>query len=112
MQFFFSNHIMHSKEIHCLIKFINCYNENKNIIFGMQTIAKEDEYKVWYCWKYTDKRQACEIRGLVGKSYIDKAPAKTAIQGRYIITPRIFEALYNTRHGMVMEMKFSELTLC
>ena len=46
--------------------------------------------------------------GLVEKPPLDKAPSRTAIFGRYIITPGIFEVLARTKPGAGGEIQLTD----
>ena len=49
-----------------------------------------------------------KVCGLVEKPPLDKAPSRTAIFGRYIITPGIFEVLARTKPGAGGEIQLTD----
>jgi len=49
-----------------------------------------------------------EIKNMVEKPKLQDAPSKLAIIGRYILTPRIFEILTQTKHGTGGELQLTD----
>ena len=49
-----------------------------------------------------------EIRDLVEKPKPDKAPSNMAVIGRYILTPRLFELLAETKPGAIGEIQLTD----
>ncbi|MEG2247232.1 MAG: sugar phosphate nucleotidyltransferase, partial [Peptostreptococcaceae bacterium] len=47
-------------------------------------------------------------KGLVEKPSVEEAPSNVAILGRYIVTPRIFEILGNTKPGKGNEIQLTD----
>ena len=46
-----------------------------------------------------------KVKGLVEKPNVEETPSNVSILGRYIVTPKIFEILENTKPGR--EMKYN-----
>ena len=53
----------------------------------------------------------CKVKGLVEKPSVEDAPSNTAILGRYIVTPRIFDILDNTKPGKGNEIQLTDALL-
>ncbi len=56
----------------------------------------------------SDMKGLSKVCGLVEKPPLDKAPSRTAIFGRYIITPGIFEVLARTKPGAGGEIQLTD----
>ncbi len=52
-----------------------------------------------------------KVKGLVEKPKLEEAPSNVAILGRYILTPRIFEILENTKPGKGGEIQLTDALL-
>ncbi len=83
---------------------IDCYNEYKTSILGVQTVAEEHVSKYGIVDGIPVENEVSKVKGLVEKPEVDEAPSNIAILGRYIVTPRIFDILDNTRPGKGYEI--------
>ena len=90
-------------EVPCLKQLIDCFNEYKTTILGVQTVAPEnvDKYGIVDGIHIEDK--VYKVKRLV-----EEAPSNIAILGRYIITPQIFEILENTKPGKGNEIQLTD----
>ena len=79
----------------CLKQLMDCY----------------DEYKYGIVDGITVEDRVCKVKGLVEKPSIEEAPSNTAILGRYIVTPRIFDILDNTKPGKGNEIQLTDALL-
>ena len=52
-----------------------------------------------------------KVKGLVEKPNVDESPSDVAILGRYIVTPKIFEILENTKPGKGNEIQLTDALL-
>ncbi|MFT9495337.1 UTP--glucose-1-phosphate uridylyltransferase GalU [Anaerosolibacter sp.] len=92
----------------CLKQMIEAYNEYKTTILGVQEVAKEDVSKYGIVQGKHIEDRVYKVKDLVEKPSIEEAPSNVAILGRYIITPKIFEILENTRPGKGGEIQLTD----
>jgi UTP--glucose-1-phosphate uridylyltransferase len=95
-------------EVPCLKQLINCYNEYKTSILGVQTVAQEDVNKYGIVDGLHIEDRVYKVKKLVEKPSVEEAPSNVAILGRYIITPKIFEILENTKPGKGGEIQLTD----
>ncbi|WP_297438888.1 UTP--glucose-1-phosphate uridylyltransferase GalU, partial [uncultured Clostridium sp.] len=89
--------IVYNDEQPCLGQLIECFNEYNTSILGVQEVAHEDVNKYGIVDGVHVENGVYKVRNLIEKPAIDEAPTNVAILGRYIITPKIFEILENTK---------------
>ena len=95
-------------EVPCLKQLIDCFNEYKTTILGVQTVAPENVDKYGIVDGIHIEDRVYKVKRLVEKPSIDEAPSNIAILGRYIITPKIFEILENTKPGKGNEIQLTD----
>ncbi|MBS6184037.1 MAG: UTP--glucose-1-phosphate uridylyltransferase GalU [Clostridium celatum] len=95
-------------EVPCLKQLINCFNEYKTTILGVQTVAPENVDKYGIVDGIHIEDRVYKVKRLVEKPDIEEAPSNVAILGRYIITPQIFEILENTKPGKGNEIQLTD----
>jgi UTP--glucose-1-phosphate uridylyltransferase len=95
-------------EVPCLKQLINCYNEYKTSILGVQTVAQENVNKYGIVDGLHIEDRVYKVKKLVEKPSVEEAPSNVAILGRYIITPKIFEILENTKPGKGGEIQLTD----
>lgn len=92
----------------CLKQMIECYDEYKTSILGVQTVRDEDVCK----YGIVDGEQVSDrvytVKGLVEKPSVEEAPSNVAILGRYIINPGIFDILEHTKPGKGGEIQLTD----
>ena len=95
-------------EVPCLKQLINCFNEYKTTILGVQTVDSENvnNYGIIDGLHIEDK--VYKVKKLIEKPSLEEAPSNIAILGRYIITPKIFEILENTKPGKANEIQLTD----
>ena len=103
--------IVYNDETPCLKQLIDCYNEYKTTILGVQTVAKENVHKYGIVDGIPVEDRVCKVRGMIEKPSVNEAPSNTAILGRYIVTPRIFDILDNTKPGKGNEIQLTDALL-
>ena len=103
--------IVYNPEKPCLKQLIDCYNEYDSSILGVQTVAKEAVSKYGIVSGVNVKDRVYKVDGLVEKPSIEEAPTNVAILGRYIITPRIFDILDETKPGKGNEIQLTDALL-
>ena len=95
-------------EVPCLKQLIDCFNEYKTTILGVQTVDPKNVDKYGIVDGLHIEDRVYKVKRLVEKPSVDEAPSNVAILGRYIITPQIFEILENTAPGQGNEIQLTD----
>lgn len=95
-------------EVPCLKQLIDCFNEYKTTILGVQTVDPKNVDKYGIVDGLHIEDRVYKVKRLVEKPSVDEAPSNVAILGRYIITPQIFEILENTTPGKGNEIQLTD----
>ncbi|MGG7153440.1 UTP--glucose-1-phosphate uridylyltransferase, partial [Clostridium neonatale] len=103
--------VVYNPEKPCLKQLIDCYDEYKTTILGVQTVPQNDVYKYGIVDGIVVEDRVCKVKGLVEKPSVEETPSNTAILGRYIVTPRIFDILDNTKPGKGNEIQLTDALL-
>lgn len=92
----------------CLKQLIECYNEYKTSILGVQQVPQENVNKYGIVNGIHIEDRVYKVKDLVEKPAVEEAPSNVAILGRYIITPAIFQILENTQPGKGGEIQLTD----
>ena len=92
----------------CLAQMMEKYNQYQASILGVQTVPKENVSKYGIIDGKELEPDIFEVRDLVEKPSVEKAPSNLAIMGRYIISPEIFEILEHTEPGKDKEIQLTD----
>ncbi|MEW9094108.1 MAG: UTP--glucose-1-phosphate uridylyltransferase GalU [Clostridiaceae bacterium] len=92
----------------CLKQLIDCYDEYKTTILGVQEVPQEDVSKYGIVKGLHIEDRVHKVKDLVEKPNMEEAPSSIAILGRYIITPKIFNILENTKPGKNGEIQLTD----
>ena len=95
-------------KVPCLKQLMNCYDKYKTSILGVQSVQKEDVFKYGIVNGIEIENSIYKVNNMVEKPRIEEAPSNIAILGRYIITPKIFEMLEETRPGKGGEIQLTD----
>ncbi|QGU94985.1 UTP--glucose-1-phosphate uridylyltransferase GalU [Clostridium bovifaecis] len=95
-------------QIPCLKQLIDCYNEYKTTILGVQEVPKKDVSKYGIVQGMHIEDRVYKVKDLVEKPKTEEAPSNVAILGRYIITPQIFNILSETQPGKSGEIQLTD----
>lgn len=95
-------------EVPCLKQLINCFNEYKTTILGVQTVEFDNVNKYGIIDGLPIENRVYKVKKLVEKQSVEEAPSNIAILGRYIITPQIFKVLENTKPGKGNEIQLTD----
>lgn len=95
-------------KVPCLKQLIDCFDEYKTTILGVQEVPKEDVCKYGIVKGMHIEDDVYKVKDLIEKPKIDEAPSNIAILGRYIITPQIFNILENTKPGKGGEIQLTD----
>lgn len=80
-------------DVPCLKQLMDCYDEYKTTILGVQEVIPENVNKYGIVNGIHIEDKVYKVKDLVEKPSIEEAPSNVAILGRYIITPEIFDIL-------------------
>ena len=97
-----------NKEKPALKQLIDVYNETGKSVLGVQRVAAEAISSYGIVDPIETKGQVSRVKALIEKPKAEDAPSNIAILGRYIITPRIFEILENTKPGVGGEIQITD----
>lgn len=103
--------IVYNDEKPCLRQLMDCYDEYKTSVLGVQTVPAEHVSRYGIVEGIEIEDRVMKVKGLVEKPSIEEAPSNVAILGRYIVTPRIFEILENTKPGKGNEIQLTDALL-
>ncbi|ELC8444138.1 UTP--glucose-1-phosphate uridylyltransferase, partial [Clostridium perfringens] len=103
--------VVYNDEKPCLKQLIDCYNEYRTSVLGVQTVPENHVSKYGIVDGKHIEGKVYKVRGLVEKPSVEEAPSNVAILGRYIVTPRIFEILENTKQGKGGEIQLTDALL-
>lgn len=95
-------------ETPCLKQLINCYDEYKTSVIGVQQVAKEDTNKYGILNVKHIEDRVYKVKDMIEKPNIENAPSDIAILGRYILTPTIFDILKNQDPGKGGEIQLTD----
>ena len=95
-------------EVPCLKQLMNCFNEYKTSILGVQKVNENDVMQYGIVKGLYIKENVYKVKVLIEKPTIDEALSNIAILGRYIITPQIFEVLNNVKPGKNGEIQLTD----
>lgn len=101
--------IVHS-DVPCLKQLIDCYNQTKHSVLGVQKVDKSvvNKYGIVKVSDQQNMADTHEVIELVEKPAIAKAPSNIAILGRYIIEADIFEHIERTAPGTNGEIQLTD----
>ena len=92
----------------CLKQLMDCYNQYKTTIVGVQKVNHNDVYKYGIIDAMHIEDNVYKVKDMVEKPKLEEAPSDMAILGRYIITPEIFNVLSNTKPGKGGEIQLTD----
>lgn len=92
----------------CLKQLLDCFNEYKTTILGVQKVPEESVSKYGIVNGIHIEDRVYKVKDLVEKPSLEEAPSNIAILGRYIITPEIFNILENTAPGKNGEIQLTD----
>ena len=92
----------------CLKQLIDCYDEYKTSILGVQQVPTKDVSKYGIVKGLHIEERVYKVKDLIEKPSVEEAPSNIAILGRYIITPKIFNILEETPPGKNGEIQLTD----
>ncbi|NLK11982.1 MAG: UTP--glucose-1-phosphate uridylyltransferase GalU [Candidatus Phytoplasma sp.] len=99
-----------SDEKPALKQLMDAYDKTNSTILGTMEVREEDTHKYGICVpKEGSKKPIVELSGVVEKPKV--APSRSAISGRYVLSPTIFKYLENQERGAGNEIQLTDAIL-
>jgi UTP--glucose-1-phosphate uridylyltransferase len=97
-------------DVPCLKQMIDVFNERGGSVLATMTIegAAISAYGVLAGSQNQVNERIYNCTGMVEKPNLEDAPSKQAIIGRYVLTPRVFELLEQTKPGAGGEIQLTD----
>ena len=97
-------------EVPCLKQMIAVFDQMQGSVLATQEVDGPaiSSYGVLDCTQVPGSPRVLEVENMVEKPKFEDAPSKQAIIGRYILTPKIFEILANTKPGAGGELQLTD----
>ena len=95
-------------EVPCLKQLIDCYGKYETSILGVQKVPLSEVCKYGIVNGTSVEDRVYKVKDVIEKPKVEEAPSNIAILGRYIITPRIFDILENTKPGKGGEIQLTD----
>ncbi len=88
------------------------YEKVQSTVLGTMEVELKNTSKYGICIpKDNQKGPIVELKGVVEKPKVEEAPSRSAIGGRYILTPGIFDYLKNQTRGAGNEIQLTDAIL-
>jgi UTP--glucose-1-phosphate uridylyltransferase len=88
------------------------YEKVQSTVLGTMEVELKNTSKYGICIpKEGSKKPIVELKGVVEKPKVEEAPSRSAIAGRYILTPAIFDYLKNQTRGAGNEIQLTDAIL-
>lgn len=84
------------------------YEQHGCSVLSVQEVPREETHKYGIVQVETDSQGVMRVVSIVEKPAPADAPSNLAVVGRYLLTPRIFEKLENTREGTGGEIQLTD----
>ncbi len=97
-------------DVPCLKQMIDVFNERQGSVLATMTIEGPaiSAYGVLAGAQDSANQRIYNCTGMVEKPKFEDAPSKQAIIGRYVLTPRVFELLEQTKPGAGGEIQLTD----
>jgi len=92
----------------CIRQMMDVFEERHASVLGVMEVPREQTGKYGIVAGDPAGERLIHIRDMVEKPKPEKAPSTTAVVGRYILTPAIFEALGRTGRGAGGEIQLTD----
>lgn len=92
----------------CLAQMIEAYQDKKCSILGIKEVDHKNVNKYGVVDPLNVNSSLMEIKGIVEKPSLENAPSNFAVQGRYILTRRIFDILKTQTPGKNGEIQLTD----
>lgn len=98
--------VQHS--VPCLKQLTDVYNETGGNVIGVFEVPREQTSRYGILDVGHDDGKRVEVKGLVEKPEPKDAPSNLSIQGRYILSPRVFDHLERQERGAGNEIQLTD----
>ena len=95
-------------KIPCTKQMMEVYQKYGKSVVALMEVSEKDVSKFGVCAGKEVSKGVFELDTMVEKPKASDAPSRLAIVGRYILTPRIFEILENTKPGKGGEIQLTD----
>ena len=92
----------------CLTQMVEMFDYQHCSILGTQDVAKENVSSYGIVAGTEVRPGLMEVSGMVEKPAVKGAPSTTAVVGRYVLMPQIFDKLENTKRGIGGEIQLTD----
>ncbi len=92
----------------CLHQMVDVYNQNGGNVIALETVNDDDVNKYGIVDPGNNDNGAVEVKGLVEKPEIGKAPSNLSVVGRYILQPEVFDHLDAFERGAGNEIQLTD----
>jgi UTP--glucose-1-phosphate uridylyltransferase len=92
----------------CLKQMIEAYRDTGGIMTAVMDVPHEQVSRYGILDAGRDDGRLIDIKGLVEKPSINRAPSRLAVIGRYILHPRVFEHLDRQQRGTGGEIQITD----
>lgn len=92
----------------CLKQMVEQFDATQSSVVAVQKIQPQESKKYGVVDVAGADQVLAKVRAIVEKPAPDKAPSNLGVVGRYILTPRIFSLLENTRTGSGGEIQLTD----
>jgi UTP--glucose-1-phosphate uridylyltransferase len=92
----------------CLAEMVEAYNKVGGNMIAAMDVPQEHTKRYGIVQPGKDADKLVEVKGLVEKPSPDKAPSRTAVIGRYILQPSVFDHLDQVERGAGGEIQLTD----
>jgi len=92
----------------CLAQMAALFAERQCSLLGVEEVDPQETDKYGIVRLGEEGQRQGRVEQIVEKPRVDEAPSNMAVVGRYILTPRIFALLENTRKGAGGEIQLTD----
>lgn len=92
----------------CLAEMVEAYNKVGGNMIAAMDVPREHTKRYGIVQPGKDADTLVEVKGLVEKPSPDKAPSRTAVIGRYILQPSVFDHLDQVERGAGGEIQLTD----
>lgn len=100
--------VVYSEHTPALQQLMQVYEDRSAPILGVQEVAREDVSKYGILEGETVAEGVIRVNDLIEKPDVAEAPSRTAVLGRYVLTPAIFDVLAQTKPGIGNEIQLTD----
>ncbi|VVC76460.1 UTP--glucose-1-phosphate uridylyltransferase [Aquicella siphonis] len=92
----------------CLAQMVACFKDLQTSIVAVEQIHPSETGKYGIVDTGASTDQMARLSGIIEKPHPEQAPSNLGVVGRYILTPRIFSQLENTKRGSNGEIQLTD----